>query len=175
MAIQPDHCVRELGSTRLKPRGDILVTPQASVLKPYYLIEDPLNSRFFRVGPAEYTFISLLDGTDVIARTALSHLSNVMPNHRMSEHDAAGLCRWLVEMDLAQTEESSQSARLAQLTDGTGPKGGGELESTGHSPSDRSPRSTLRAFGDLVWLAPLAAGHCRLVRDCLVRGLQSLF
>ncbi len=76
------------------------------------MVEDPLNSRFFRLGLAEYTFVSLLDG-DTTIHGALSHLSTVMPNHRLTETDVAGLCRWLAEMDLAHTPESAHASRLA--------------------------------------------------------------
>jgi putative peptide zinc metalloprotease protein len=109
---QPDPTVREFGSTRLSLRGDLIFTPQTADGQSYYMVEDPLNSRFFRLGRTEYTFVSLMDGRTTIHQ-ALSHLSSVLPHHRMTEHDAAGLCRWLVESDLAHTEQSAQAARLA--------------------------------------------------------------
>jgi putative peptide zinc metalloprotease protein len=112
MSLQADHSVREISSARLKLRGDLIVTPQLSAGQPYYMVEDPLNSRFFRLGPAEYVFVSLLDGQTTI-HDGLAHLSTVMPGHCMTEIDAAAHCRWLVEMDLAHTVESSQHARLA--------------------------------------------------------------
>jgi putative peptide zinc metalloprotease protein len=113
MHDQPDHGVREIGSTRLELRGDLIFTPQTSGNQPYYMVEDPLNSRFFRLGHSEYAFVSLLDGGTTI-HEALTHLSTVMPNHRLRESDAAGLCRWLIEMDLAHTAESSQAVPLAR-------------------------------------------------------------
>jgi putative peptide zinc metalloprotease protein len=113
---QPDSTVRELGATRLELRGDLVFTPQATGSQSYYMVEDPLNSRFFRLGRTEYTFVSLLDGRTSI-QDALRHLSSVQPHHRMTEHDAAGLCRWLVESDLAHTEESSQASRLVVSAD----------------------------------------------------------
>lgn len=113
MTTIADHSVRELGLIRLRLRGDLTFTPQTAVGAPYYLVEDPLNSRFFRLGLVEYTFVSLLDGRTTI-QDALRALSGVMPHHRLTEQDAAGLCRWLVDMDLAHTDESSQGARLVQ-------------------------------------------------------------
>jgi len=111
-----DPAVREFGATRLALRGDLIFTPQAAGGEAYYMVEDPLNSRFFRLGRAEYTLASLLDGRTSI-HEALAHLSTVFPHHHLTEHDAAGLCRWLVEMDLAQTAESSQAHRLARTAD----------------------------------------------------------
>ena len=80
------------------------------------MVEDPMTSRFFRLGLQEYTFISFLDGHTPI-HEALGRLSSIMPNHRLTEQDAAGVCRWLVEMDLAHTAESGKAARLAQTAD----------------------------------------------------------
>ncbi|NQT11230.1 MAG: biotin/lipoyl-binding protein [Planctomycetes bacterium] len=116
MHEQADHSVRELGSTRLRLRSDLIFTPQTARGEPYYMVEDPMNSRFFRLGLQEYTFISFLDGHTTI-HEALSRLSSVMPDHRLSEQDVAGICRWLAEMDLAHTAESAQAARLAQTAD----------------------------------------------------------
>lgn len=106
-----DSSVREIGDTRLLLRVDLIFTPQSAAGETYYLIEDPLNSRFFRLGLAEYTLVSLMDGRTTVQQ-ALSWLATAMPHHHLSDQDAAGLCRWLVEMDLAQTKESAESRRL---------------------------------------------------------------
>jgi len=112
-----DHAVRNFGSTCLTLRTDLAFTPQTSGGRTHYIVEDPLNSRFFRIGRVEYTFLSLLDGRTTV-HDALRKLSNLMPNHTLTETDSAELCRWLVEMELAQTPESSQASRLArQATD----------------------------------------------------------
>ena len=108
-----NQSVREVGATCVRLRDDLRFTPQQSGGQPYYMVEDPLNSRFFRLGHAEYTLVSLLDGNTTID-DALSQLSTIMPHHRLSEMDAAGLCRWLVELDLAYTETSSQVTRLVE-------------------------------------------------------------
>ncbi|MFO0817276.1 MAG: efflux RND transporter periplasmic adaptor subunit [Pirellulales bacterium] len=111
MSKSIDSSVREIGDTRLLLRTDLIFTPQTDSGESYYLIEDPLNSRFFRLGLAEYTLVSLMDGQTTMHR-ALSWLSTVMPRHHLTENDAAGLCQWLVEMDLAATAESVESQRL---------------------------------------------------------------
>ena len=55
-------------------RSELSFRPQVFGQKTYYVVEDPLNARFFRIGVAEYTFISLLDGHatlgEVLARNA---------------------------------------------------------------------------------------------------------
>lgn len=113
MQSEFDHRVCEVGATRLKLRNDLIFTPDSSGGLPFYMVEDRLNSRYFRLGVAEYTFVSLLDG-DTTINEALSHLSNVLPDHQLTEADAASHCKWLVEMDLAHSAGSSQSSRLAE-------------------------------------------------------------
>ena len=112
MNDQLDHNVREIGSTRIELRGDLIFTPQLSGEQPYYMIEDPMNSRFFRLGLEEYSFVSLLDG-DTSIREALSQLSTVMPNHRLTDIDTVAICRWLVELNLADSAEAADASRLA--------------------------------------------------------------
>lgn len=116
MTTSMDHSIRDLGSARLRLRSDLIFTPQREAAQPYYLVEDPLNSRFFRLGIEEYAFVSLLDGRTTI-HEAFSLLSSALPAHSLLESAAAGLCRWLVEMDLAHTAESAQPARLARRAD----------------------------------------------------------
>ncbi len=113
MQEQGDHRVREFGATRLTLRGDLVFTPQTGNDDPHYLVEDPLNSRFFRLGVAEYTLASMFDGRTTV-REALSRLSSVLPNHHLSEPEVVSICRWLVEMDLAHTAESAGAGRLAR-------------------------------------------------------------
>lgn len=113
MTTIPNHSVRELGCMRFRLRDELIFTPQMTAGEPYYLVEDPLNSRFFRLGLAEYAFVSLLDGRNSL-QEARSLLSDVMPHHSLTEQDCGGICRWLVQMDLAQTEDSSTASRLAR-------------------------------------------------------------
>lgn len=113
MERYPDQSVRDLGSTRLAVRRDLVFVPQIESSQPYYLLEDPLNSRFFRLGQAEYTLVSLLDGQTTL-HDALGRLSQVIPDHSLTESDVAALARWLVEMDLAQTEASGHAATLTE-------------------------------------------------------------
>lgn len=113
MNKQADHAVQDFASTSLSLRADLIFTPGTSGARPHYIVEDPLNSRYFRVGHVEYTFVSLLDGRTTV-HDALRRLSTLLPNHSLTESDAAELCRWLVETDLAHTPQSSQAARLAR-------------------------------------------------------------
>ena len=62
MDVQKDYAIRELGRLELRLRHDLVFTPHRSGTDAYYVVEDPVNSKFHRIGLAEYTFISLLDG-----------------------------------------------------------------------------------------------------------------
>ncbi|MFM7070551.1 MAG: site-2 protease family protein [Planctomycetota bacterium] len=97
---------------RLALRLDLRVSPRIEGGESYYVIDDPLHGRYYRLGTAEYAFVSLLDGRTTL-RDALAKLSSAAPGHQLSENEAAGLCRWLARQDLAQTAESSRSERLS--------------------------------------------------------------
>jgi len=111
MTAQKDYAIRELGRLELTLQHDLVFTPHRSGPDAYYVVEDPVNSKFHRIGLAEYTFISLLDGrtsiNDVLAMTA-----KASPQHALSENEAASICKWLVESGLAHTTESSQANQL---------------------------------------------------------------
>lgn len=93
-------------------RGDLRFGLQAHGAESCYLIEDERNGKFYRVGLPEYQFISLLDGTCSI-REALAHTSRVLGADAFTEQDAAVLCEWLIESQLAETSDSSEGSRLA--------------------------------------------------------------
>ena len=47
-------------------RRELAFRPQRFGKKSCYVVEDPLNARFFQIGLGEYTFISLLDGRSTL-------------------------------------------------------------------------------------------------------------
>lgn len=144
MHTETDDRVYELGGVCLQLRPDILFSPQLAASGRYYLLEDPLNSRFFRLGHAEYTFVSLLDGRTSI-QEAFAQLSVVMPDHCLTETDLAGLCCWLVETELATTAGAPQTEHLL------------------HRPAGQ--RRARRGWNPLVFRLPL--GHLERVFSVL--------
>jgi len=76
-----------------------------------YMIEDEKNSKFYRIGIAEYKFISLLDGATTLAE-AIGRTASALGRDAFTEHDAAIICKWLVDFQLAFTEVSAASDRL---------------------------------------------------------------
>ena len=92
-------------------RSDLSFTLQQHGEQICYLVEDEKNSRFYRIGIPEYTFISLLDGTTTI-REAMAHTAAILGKDAFSERDAASICKWLVDCQLAHTEASGEFDRL---------------------------------------------------------------
>ena len=111
MTPNEDHGILEVGRTTLKLRSDLVFTPQTTSGTVWYLVEDPVNSKYYRVGLPEYTFISLLDGQTTVS-DAVGLTANALPEHELSEQDVTSICKWLVEADLAHTAASAHANRL---------------------------------------------------------------
>jgi len=106
-----EHSTNSIGEVRIALRDDIRFRPQQYGGEASYVIEDPATSSFYRIGVAEYTLISLLDGKNSIS-DAMHHASSVLGRDAFTEHDAASICRWLVECGLAKTNTSDEANRL---------------------------------------------------------------
>ncbi len=97
-------------------RSDLIFTPQMIDGQRGYVIEDPLKSKFYRVGIAEYKFISVLDGLTSVA-DALRLTAATLADEAFTQDEAATICKWLVDSGLAHTPESAQSGRLSAAAD----------------------------------------------------------
>ena len=101
----------DFGAIRPALRRDLAVQTQPFGGEECVVLEDPVRSRFYRVGPVEYAFLSLLDGrtsvSDAVAATASRFGADAI-----TESQAAGLCRWLFENELASTAQSRSVERL---------------------------------------------------------------
>ena len=96
-----DFAAFELGAARLKLRSDIGFSFRQSRHGKSYLIEDEANSKFYRVGIPEYTFLSMLDGKTTI-QSAIASTSAKLGHAAFSESEAARLCKWLIDAELAE-------------------------------------------------------------------------
>ena len=106
----------ELGLVRIKLREDIGFTLQEYDGVTCYVVEDNRNSRFYRIGLPEYAFISLLDGQTTL-HEALGHTAKALGPDAFSENDAAGICKWLIDSQLATSDDSLQTDRLLEVAD----------------------------------------------------------
>jgi putative peptide zinc metalloprotease protein len=109
---QIDTTTFELGEAKLALRDDLRFSVQGSrVGEQAYLIEDKATGDFYRVGQAEYTFISLLDGQTTLA-TAVARTCSLVGRDAFNEEDASGICKWLVDSGLAATRASTSARRI---------------------------------------------------------------
>lgn len=103
----------ELNNIAPALRSDLKFSLQQHGGTTCYLIEDEKNTKFFRIGLPEYTFISLLDGTTTI-REAIAFTASRLGKDALSEHDAAAICKWLINSQLAYTGASREHDRLLE-------------------------------------------------------------
>ncbi|KAA1257934.1 Peptidase family M50 [Rubripirellula obstinata] len=94
-------------------RDDLRITRHIDSGQISFLIEDPTSGRFSRLGVAEYTFVSLLDGRTTVAE-CLSATASKHGLDALDESDAISLVGWLVESGLAHTVTSQSGSRVAQ-------------------------------------------------------------
>ncbi len=107
------HSTYQLGSIVLRVRDDIDILVREYGGQPCFIIEDELTSQYFRIGAAEYTFLSLLDGSNTFA-SALGRTASIMKQDALTEDRAANFCKWLVHAGLASTEQSRSTERLVE-------------------------------------------------------------
>lgn len=109
-----DASTRDPRQLYITLRKDLHVSVQYYRGKPCYLLEDPQEIQFYRVGIAEGTFISMLDGKtsldDVLRRSAIS-----LGEDAFSEQEAMQIVHWLLDVKLAHP---SGMISLEQQTEG---------------------------------------------------------
>jgi putative peptide zinc metalloprotease protein len=106
----------ELGEVRLRLRDDLQFTPQQYGGLTCYVVEEPISSQFYRIGIPEYTFISLLDGQTTL-HEAIGQAAAALGQDAFSEQQAAAICKWLIDCQLATTDQSVDIARLLDISD----------------------------------------------------------
>ena len=98
---------------RLRLRRPLHASLRESAGQPFYLIEDPVRQQFYRLGVAEWQFVSRLDGTMTMAEA----LQSVYPNHaggdELSTKFADSLCRWLITNQLVDPQSLPPELRAS--------------------------------------------------------------
>ncbi|MFK7819551.1 MAG: efflux RND transporter periplasmic adaptor subunit [Planctomycetaceae bacterium] len=123
-----DYSTRDLSSARPRLVDELVVIPQHYGHRTLFHLEVPSKSRFYRVGEAEYTFLSLLDGNTTIAG-AISESASVLGKDALSEQQGFAVCRWLIErgmVDMGMGANSDPidldgSLQLRKLASGLNP------------------------------------------------------
>ena len=107
-----DRLSSELKRCQVQLKDELIFVPQMYGDTTWYHIEIPSSSKFFKIGYAEYVFISLLDGETSFAH-ALATASQTLGADALSEHQATQTLFWLLENGLAVTTD----AMVAPQTD----------------------------------------------------------
>lgn len=111
MTYSWDTTTFELTEARLELKNGLRFLIQRSRHGDWYMIEDESRGTFFRIGPAEYTFLSMLDGETTMA-TAMAQTCSLMGASALTENEAIQLCKWLIESGLAKTDASISAQRI---------------------------------------------------------------
>ena len=108
--VKYDRLSSELKRCRVQLKDELIFVPQSFGDVTYYHIEIPSSSKFFKIGYAEYIFISLLDGDTSFAH-ALAISSQSLGAEALSEKQATQVLFWLLENGLAVTTDASVAPR----------------------------------------------------------------
>ena len=100
----------EFSQARLKLKDALRFTMRQTGGAVEYLVEDEVTGRFFRVGLAQYTFLTMLDGRRTVS-TAMMKSATILREHAIDEMEAANLCKWAIESGLIASETGNSSAR----------------------------------------------------------------
>ncbi len=110
MLQQFEHTTVDLGSVVLRLNSELVFSQQED--GKFYLIEHPIKSKFYRIGSAEYTFISMLDGYTSINQ-AISKSAALLGDQAINQHEASQICKWIVDQEIGTTEASASAQRLS--------------------------------------------------------------
>ena len=100
----------EFSQARLRLKDSLRFTMRQVGDGIHYLVEDEVTGRFFRVGLAQYTFMTMLDGNRTVS-TALMKTATLLREHAIDESEAANLCKWAIESGLVDSETGNSTAR----------------------------------------------------------------
>ena len=112
-SLQATHETWQLSGVVLRLRENINVSFRDYRSETVAIIEDELTSQFWRIGMAEYAFLSQLNGQTTFA-TALGRTAAVMHDRALTEERAATFCQWLVQSGIASTSQSNGVQRLRE-------------------------------------------------------------
>ena len=95
-----DPLTEELQRSHLRLNDELIFNPQKYGDKVFVHVEVPSTSRFFRIGYAEYVFISQLNGQTSSA-TALAVTAQSQGSDAINEQKGREIIDWLLENGLA--------------------------------------------------------------------------
>ncbi len=117
MVDQSPYSLADPGSTSPALRRDLRFRRQDEQAPASYIVEDPSNGRFFRIGIDEYALLMLLDGRRSLAQV-VEQGAATLGARAFSEHEVLLTCQWLWREGLLDTSASHRlptSVPLARL------------------------------------------------------------
>jgi putative peptide zinc metalloprotease protein len=95
-----DPTARDPRQLYIRLRKDLHFTLQSYHGKPCYILEDPQEIQFYRLGITEGSFVSMLDGKTPLD-SVLRRSANTLGKDAFSEQEAMQIVHWLLETKLA--------------------------------------------------------------------------
>lgn len=111
---QGDLTVKELANLYPKIRSNIRFTFQIIKNTPGYVVEDPINSRYYRIGVVEYKFVSLLNGKRSVA-DAIRIVTDSMAEEALDHHEVVQILHWLGTTNLLHTNHEVKEDQFTGL------------------------------------------------------------
>ena len=96
-----DFAIQEWMNLHPKLRVDLKITFQKQKGETYYIIEDPINSRYYRIGLLEYKFISLLNGKQKLSDIVITMVQD-MQELSFDNHEVLQILNWLNDSGLLE-------------------------------------------------------------------------
>ncbi|WP_372365689.1 efflux RND transporter periplasmic adaptor subunit [Candidatus Uabimicrobium sp. HlEnr_7] len=96
-----DFAIQEWMNLYPKLRTDLKITFQKQKGEVYYVIEDPINSRYFRIGLLEYKFVSLLNSKNMLSDIIITMVQD-MGEQSFDNHEVLQILNWLNDTGLLE-------------------------------------------------------------------------
>lgn len=114
MQFRSDASTVDLTRTRVQLHEDVTFTPHVYGDETFYHVDQSSQSQFFRIGYAEYVFVSLLDGNTPFAQ-ALAITSRTCGVEALGQQQALTLYAWLLENKLARiVDDAARGPQAAE-------------------------------------------------------------
>lgn len=104
----------ELGNAKVRLRSDLRFTLHHGVSSRWYVVEDDARGQYFRIGPAEYAFLSLLDGKRTLDE-AQADLASIPGGFALDEQQANGVAKWMIDSGLAESYASNDEPKVSEV------------------------------------------------------------
>ena len=108
MVEQSPYSLADPGRSRAALRRDLRFRHQDDHAPASYIVEDPTNGRFFRIGVDEYALLMLLDGRRSLAQVVEQGASQ-LGARAFTEHEVLLTCQWLWREGLLDSGASRQA------------------------------------------------------------------